>query len=241
VEANSGTTIMQVQHIGPKELKIILKDVGEDCCVQILEPDALIRGLDLCLSWYKDALKYHTNKYSAEQIRHGSLIIKASKRLERLLADAAQLEIFRSPELTDHCMRAIRLVREESRIALEISSRGHSARYRANYQKRSPFEWLVAYFLPLVYINGGFAHIGDEKAFLGQDSPYIRFAMAAVREFGISNDGESYARSSFIKALSNAISDKVRRTSEKTSEDGYARWRLRLMKRALWPECEAPI
>jgi hypothetical protein len=69
---------MQLRHIGPKELKRVLKDVGEDCCVQILEPDALIRGLELCLAWYKDALKYHTNKYSAEQTRRLSLIIKAS-------------------------------------------------------------------------------------------------------------------------------------------------------------------
>jgi hypothetical protein len=233
--------MMQVQHIGPKELKRILKDVGEDCRVQILEPDALIRGFDLCLSWYKDALKYHTNKYSAEQIRRLSSIIKASKRLELLLVDAAQRQIFRSPEVADPCMRAIRLVREESRIELarNTSSRDPGARYRANYKKRSPFEWLVAYFLPMVYLNGGFPPIDDEKAFLGQDSPYIRFAMAAVREFGISNDGEPYARSSFIKALSNAFSDKVRRTSEQASEeDSFARWRLRLMKSALWPESE---
>jgi hypothetical protein len=234
---------MEVQHIGPKELKRILKDVGEDCCVQILEPDALIRGLDLCLSWYKEALKYHTNKYSTEQTRRLSLIIKASKRLELLLTDAAQLEIFRSPEVADSCLRAVRLVREESRIKLErkTSSRDPGARYRANYQRRSPFDWLVAYFLPMVYFNGGFAHIEDEKAFLGQDSPYIRFAMAAVTEFGISNDGEPYARSSFIKALSNAFSDKVRRKSEPASEDGYYRWRSQCMQRALWPECEAPI
>jgi hypothetical protein len=136
-------------------------------------------------------------------------------------------------------MRAIRLVREESRIQLErnTSSRDPGASYRANYKKRSPFEWLVAYFLPMVYLNGGFPPIEDEKAFLGQDSPYIRFAMAAVREFGILNDGEPYARSSFIKALSN--SDKVRRTSEPASgEDSFAYWRLRLMKSALWPESE---
>jgi hypothetical protein len=231
---------MLLRNIGPNELKRILKDVGEQCCVQILEPDALMRGFDLCLSWYKDALKYHTNKYSAEQIRRLSLIIKASKRLEQLLTDGAQLQIFRSPEATAHCLRAIRLVREESGIELarNTSSKGPHPRYRANYRKRSPFEWLVAYFLPLVYLNGGFVHIEDEKSFLGQDSPYIRFAMAAVREFCISNDGEPYARSSFIKALSNAFSDKVRRTSEQTSEDSFARWRLRLMKNALWPELE---
>jgi len=236
---------VQVQHIGPQELKRILKDVGEDCCVQILEPDALIRGFDLCLAWYKDALKYHTNKYSAEQTRRLSLIIKATKRLEQLLTDAAQLQIFRSPEVTDPCIRAVRLIRDESRIELErnTSLKGPGPRYRANYQKRSPFEWLVAYFLPLVYVNGGFTRIEDEKAFLGKDSPYIRFAMGAVREFCISNDGEPYARASFIKALSNAISDKVRRTSEQASEDSFARWRLRLMKSALRPEfeCEAPI
>jgi hypothetical protein len=120
---------MQVQHIGPKELKRILKDVGVDYCGQILEPDALIRGFDLCLVWYKDALKYHTNRYSTEQTRHLSLIIKASKRLEQLLTGAVQLQIFRSPEVADPCMRAVRSVREECRIELERnnSSKGPSA------------------------------------------------------------------------------------------------------------------
>src|SRR5882762_4538999 len=154
---------MQVQHVGPKELKRILKDVGVDCRDQILEPDSLIRGFDLCLSWYKDALKYHTNKYSAEQTRCLSSIIKASKRLEHLLTDAAQTQMFRSPEVTVPCLRAIRSVREESLIELERNTKGPGPRYRANYQKRSPFEWLVAYFLPMVYLNGGFANIEDEK------------------------------------------------------------------------------
>ena len=88
----------QLQRIGPEELERILKDVGEDCCVQILQRDALIRGLDLCLAWYKDAVKYHTNKYIAEETLCLSSIIKASKRLEQILTNAVQLKIFGSPE-----------------------------------------------------------------------------------------------------------------------------------------------
>jgi hypothetical protein len=67
--------------------------------------------------------------------------------------------------MTDACIQAIRSVREESRIELDRknSSRDAGLRYRVNYQKRSPFEWLVTAFLPLVYINGGFAEIEGEK------------------------------------------------------------------------------
>jgi hypothetical protein len=228
---------VQLKEIGPNGLQRILKDVGQDCCEKILEPDALLRGFALCLVWYKDAQKYHTNKYTTEQIRRLGLVIQASKRLEQLLVQGAEREDFGSPSVIDNCLGSVRLARKDSSLQLtRIFSKGPGRSYRANYQKRSAFEWLVAHFLPLIYINGGFLQIEDEKTFLGKDSPYLRFSMAAVKEFGIISNGKPYARSSYVKALTDAFSDTIRRDSEQASAaDTWARWRLRLMMAALFP------
>ena len=192
--------------------------------------------------WYQEAVNYHTNKYNDDLALRLDLIIKASKRLEQLLDDDFWRS-FLSPsssETTDQCLQGTRAIRETCLRQVNRSKaamRMHQA-YQSTYKVRSPFEWLVGDFLPLVYFNGGFVAIKDEKSLLAHNSPYLRFAMATVQEFGISVDGKRYARSSFLKALRNSIRNTSRR--KKGASDRYAKWRARLMIQTLKPSPTEP-
>jgi hypothetical protein len=226
---------MKTKEIGHPELERILKDVGKDYCVSVLEPDALIRGIKVCVSFYEDAVKYHTNKYSAEQEKRLNLVVKTTKRLMLLLNDDVWQSIFRAETKTEQCLVAVRQICETSNrmLAENSDADGPINFYKDNYKKRSPFDWLVGHFLPLVYMHGGFAHIAGPKELVAHDSPYMRFAMATVRELGILVDGKPYARSTFIKAISGIFERRVRRASAQWSPDAYAGWRERLVLKAM--------
>src|SRR5262249_52891328 len=96
-----------------------------------------------------------------------------------------------------------------------------SARYKAEYYSdvahyrlsRSPLEYFVANVLPSVFESHferpvGASRVEDQTKTGG---PYIRFAVATLKELGITNKGEPYAPDTVARALSGVRSGRVRR------------------------------
>src|SRR3954454_8385930 len=222
--------------LGPCEIKKILDRVGKEACISVAEPEAFIRGIRLCTDWYEEASKYSTGKFESDQQQHLEMIAKTSRRLEQLLADDLWKSF--SHEITDECLRALGRLREKTLRELASSQEldGDRRAYLDNYKKRSAFDWLVDWFLPLVFINGDFKTI-PTQAVAGVNSPYLKFAMATVKELGITNNGKAYGRSSFLKAIGGAFSGDVRRT-DAAAEDPYKQWRMLLMQRTMKPQPE---
>jgi len=96
-----------------------------------------------------------------------------------------------------------------------------AARYKAEYfpnhalyrLPRSPLEFFVANVLPSVFERhfkrtAGFSRAPDGT---GTGGPYIRFAVEALRELGITNKGKPYTGDTIARALSRARAGHVRR------------------------------
>jgi hypothetical protein len=96
-----------------------------------------------------------------------------------------------------------------------------AARYKAEYfpnhalyrLPRSPLEFFVANVLPSVFERHFKRAAGFSRASDGTETggPYIRFAVEALRELGITNKGKPYARDTIARALSGVRAGRVRR------------------------------
>jgi hypothetical protein len=96
-----------------------------------------------------------------------------------------------------------------------------SARYKAEYYSdralyrlpRSPLEFFVANVLPSVFERHFKRAAGFSRASDGTETggPYIRFAVEALRELGITNKGKPYAPDTIARALSGVRAGRVRR------------------------------
>jgi len=100
-----------------------------------------------------------------------------------------------------------------------------AARYKAEYfpdralyrLPRSPLEFFVANVLASVFERHFKRAAGFSRASDGTETgtetggPYIRFAVEALRELGITNKGKPYARDTIARALSGVRAGRVRR------------------------------
>ena len=96
-----------------------------------------------------------------------------------------------------------------------------AARYKAKYFSdralyrlpRSPLEFFVANVLPSVFERHFKRAAGFSRASDGTETggPYIRFAVEALRELGITNKGKPYARDTIARAVSGVRAGRVRR------------------------------
>ena len=96
-----------------------------------------------------------------------------------------------------------------------------AARYKAEYfpdralyrLPRSPLEFFVANVLPSVFERHFKRAAGFSRAWDGTETggPFIRFAVEALRELGITNKGKPYARDTIARALSGVRAGRVRR------------------------------
>jgi hypothetical protein len=89
-----------------------------------------------------------------------------------------------------------------------------------------------------VYIQLDFANPGSKKAFLATDGPVVVFVEAVMEELNIVKGGRPYSRAAIVKALamplSKQASHRVRRKGAE-DEDFYQNWRIRLMRKTLYP------
>ena len=96
-----------------------------------------------------------------------------------------------------------------------------AARYKAEYfperalfwLPRSPLEFFVANVLPSVFERHFKREARFSRASDGTQTggPYIRFAVEALRELGITNKGKPYAPDTIARALSGVRAGRVRR------------------------------
>jgi hypothetical protein len=96
-----------------------------------------------------------------------------------------------------------------------------AARYKAEYfpdralyrLPRSPLEFFVANVLPSVFERHFKRAARFSRASDGTETggPYIRFAVEALRELGITNKGKPYAPDTIARALSDVRTGRVRR------------------------------
>jgi hypothetical protein len=96
-----------------------------------------------------------------------------------------------------------------------------AARYKAEYfpdralylLPRSPLEFFVGNVLPSAFKRHFKREARVSRASDGTETggPYIRFAVEALRELGITNKGKPYARDTIARALSDVRKGRVRR------------------------------
>lgn len=224
----------------------ILKAVGRDARPPDLDPTALLRGLSLCVEWYREAQRFVTDIAVKQERARLSSISKSTRRLLQLLQQDDSTRLYdwysllrrlrgQGDDPIGTLQHLLSLV--DSDLRTHESDQSLQA-YIKSFRKRSAFEWLVGYWLPIVYVQLDFANPGSKKAFLATDGPMVAFVDAVLRELQITKGGRPYSRAAIVKALamplSKRVSHRVRRKGAQ-EEDHYQNWRIRLMRKTLYP------
>lgn len=211
----------------------ILDAVGLELQNREAQRWGLIVCLELAWQWYCSALTFSSEKPEKDRVGHLDSARKTAKKLEELLASDETWQSLFAPSPPDESLRpAISQLVEvlDSRLAEEEEEDGPLKAYQRSFKTRSPFEWLVGNFLPDIYDLIFFKEPG-----LSKSGPFIRFAEAVLKEFGIKRNGKAYSRASITRALTNDRSGRTRRKKvDRIDElDPYRNWRRQLLIRAL--------
>jgi hypothetical protein len=98
-----------------------------------------------------------------------------------------------------------------------VAAASHKAGYFSNkalYRlPRSPLEYFVTNVLPGVFERHFERHRGRSRVSHGTEAggPYIRFAVATLKELGITNNGKPYSPETIARALTDVRSGRNRR------------------------------
>lgn len=226
------------QGIGPPDLKSadsILKAAGRDPARNEIDKIAMLRGISLCHQWYSEARFFSTNRGEIDRKQYLEKVYKKSKALDVLLSkNNSWLPIGAPPSLSWKYRAPIREIIANIDRALKPRDGGAKA-YHDSFKTRSPFEWLVAYYLPDVF---GLLEIGPVdtlEEMQAQKGPYVRFAQAVLAELKISVDGRPYSSESITKALRSRFVGRplIRRKTLKRSDDDFAFWRNCLLRKEM--------
>jgi hypothetical protein len=135
----------------------IFNAVGPELIRPDLNKTAMIRGINLCIKWYGEARTFSTNKWEKGRVRCLELIYKRAKGLDVLLArEDSLLALGAPPTLFRIYIQQLITIVEHS-----LKSKGTEPFYKDSFKVRSPFEWLVAHFLPNVFMLLNIAPISD--------------------------------------------------------------------------------
>jgi hypothetical protein len=211
----------------------ILDAVGKELIRPDIDKAAMIRGVNLCRQWYQSAREFSTNKGIRERNRRLEMIYKKAKALDHLLAkDDSWLPLGVAPSSKNvFCTPVKRLIEVIDR-AIKQPNEGTKEAYCDSFKVRSPFEWLVAYFLLDVFGLLDIAPIVDQKELISRKSPYIRFVQAVLAELSIGLDGKPYSPASIIKAVRNRFAGRVRRKGTSRRNE-FAFWRNSLLRKEM--------
>jgi hypothetical protein len=223
----------------------ILACVGKESVPSDIDKAALIRALDLCAEWYREAKRDTNDKADSQRIRRLSAISKTARRLDQLLVEDDQQKFYAWDSIRAHVARegydaseAITKIIKAVEHALRTQDKlaVSNQAYQTNLRKWSPFEWLVGRWLPLVYIELNFHDPGGLKALVAQNSSFVRFVTAVLKELDITTDQKPYSRQSIVKAVKLPFSGKLRRKGAAVAGDDYWWWRRQLLIKAIHPE-----
>lgn len=213
----------------------ILEAVGKELVRPDIDKAAMIRGINLCFQWYQSARDYTTDKGRKDRSRRLEVIYNKVRALDILLAnDDSWLPLGAPPSYGSLFHDRVKRLVEVVDHAIKVQERpdGGAKAYRDSFKVRSPFEWLVAYFLPDVFFLLRIAQINNLKELTSRKSPYVRFVQAILAELGIGLDGRPYKPATIVKALRDSINNRGRRKGNATG-DPYAYWRESLMRKEM--------
>jgi hypothetical protein len=231
--------ITNQQNIGPlgvKNADSILKAAGRDSSRDEIDKLAMSRGINLCHQWYCEAQFFSTNRGERDRKQYLEKVYKKAKALDVLLAkNNTWLPTGAPPSEVWNYRAPIRELLVNINRALKPSpADGAVKAYHDSFKSRSPFEWLVAYYLPDVF---GLLEIGpvDAKEMLSQEGAYVRFARAVLAELKISIDGRPYSHESITRALRSRFIGEEPRTRRKAGEgnNDFAFWRNSLLRKEM--------
>jgi hypothetical protein len=225
------------QGTGPLNLKsadLILKAAGRDPVRNEIDKVAMLRGINLCYQWYSEARFFSTNRGENDRKHYLERVYKKAKALDVLLSkNSLWLPLGASPSSSRAYRGPIREI--ISNIDRELRQpNGAVTAYHDSFKTRSPFEWLVAFYLPDVF---GLLEIGPIETaddLLVQKGLYVRFVQAVLAELKIDLNGKTYSPESITRALRSRFGEQPR-IRRKTNErpDYYAFWRIALLRKEM--------
>jgi hypothetical protein len=212
----------------------ILDAVGKELVRPDIDRGAMIRGINLCLQWYHTARNCSTNKGVKEQTRHLEMIYKKARALDQLLAkdDSWSSPLGMTPSSNAFFHAPIKRLIEGVDHAIKKRNDGPDRAYRNSFKIRSPFEWLVGYYLPHVFMLLDVARIRDQKNLLSKESPYTRFVQAVLAELRIGIGGQPYSRATILKAVRSPFVRPFRRKRDVEVND-FSYWREALLRKEM--------
>jgi hypothetical protein len=217
---------------GPIDLKsarAILTAVGRERVNPNVDMSAMVRGINLCCVWYQEARFFSTKRAEKVRMAYLNAVYKKAKALDILLAKPDVWSPVDTPTALALTSRAA-LKRLFETIDREQKATDRSLSfYGDSFKLRSPFEWLVAYFLPDVFFLLEIAPVSSSKELISQKSPYVYFAQAVLIELRIGVNGKPYSAGSIIKALRNRFTGQLRRKQSKEHND-LTFWRIGLLR-----------
>jgi hypothetical protein len=240
VKGNMPENITNQQNIGPlgvKNADSILKAAGRDSNRDEIDKLAMSRGINLCYQWYCEAQFFSTNRGERDRKQYLEKVYKKAKALDVLLAkNNTWLPTGAPPSEVWNYRAPIRELLVNINRALKPSNAdGATKAYHDSFKSRSPFEWLVAYYLPDVF---GLLEIGPIETaddLLAQKGPYVRFVQAVLAELKIDANGKPYSTESITRALRSRFGEqpRIRRKFHERPDDDYAFWRNALLRKEM--------
>jgi hypothetical protein len=205
----------------------ILEAVGWKHVPRGLDYDALEKDIEASIGHYRVVVELQSEKARRDEIRRLNQIIKTGKQFADILNEPGDgLSDQEDDELRELLKYWIH--RRESKVSdleYEISlgpewyqqikkpGRNGVPEYQMfrvlwsdlvyQNQHRSPFEWLVGYFLPKIFET----HFGRKPTFTANGA-YAHFAAAVLKEFDI--NGKPYARSTIVREANRVSRNRVR-------------------------------
>jgi hypothetical protein len=232
------------QGTGPLNLKnadLILKAAERDPVRDEIDKVAMLCGIKLCYHWYSEARFFSTNRGENDRKQYLERIYKKAKALDVLLSkNSMWLPLGASPSLSRTYRGPIKEIISNIDRELRKPS-GAIKAYHDSFKIRSPFEWLVSFYLPDVF---GLLKIGPIETaddLLAQKGPYVRFVQAVLAELKIDLNGKPYSPDSITRALRSRFGEQPR-IRRKTNEipDQYAFWRIAMLRKEMGLPPPAP-
>lgn len=224
----------QSHRLDLKSAESILKAAGRYPDRDEINKVALLRGINLCHHWYNDAQFFSTDRAESDRRDYLAKVYKKAKALDVLLSQSMSwLPIGSPPSSSETYRSGIRQIIATIDRKLRPPRKGERA-YPNSFKTRSPFEWLVAYYLLDVFALLNVGPTDNLEDMLAQRGPYIRFAQAVLTELKIGVKGKPYSLESIAKALrSRFVSQPGHRKRKHQAPDRYAFWRMQLLRKEM--------
>jgi hypothetical protein len=215
----------------------IIDEVGTPFVPQGLKLDELRGDLLGCFLQWCSLTQQTSDKIARERIQRLALIARRAEEVLALLDDgligewASQEVAMTFPSTEGGSVRKTAEFRTDqgqpdaapsfNGFVAGLERLAAAARHKAKYFSdkalywlpRSPLEYFVANVLPGVFERHFERHRGQSRVSDGTEAggPYIRFAVATLKELGITNNGKPYSPDTIARALTDVRSGRTRR------------------------------